>query len=170
MVWQTWIIECLKIFLKNNCQNHKLHLEWKTCGCNWLWERSPFWHKNPKNRPTLTTVIHYSNDITHLRNSKVNGGYKFTNSQAKINQFMYIYGINVFAKNSEKEQVTLIQTIRMYSQDNGMEFCIEKYTIFIRKSKNKRNGVYRTNIWGKNRNARRERQFRALKNTKSKHH
>ena len=39
---------------------------------------------------------------------------------------MYMDDVKVFAEN-EKELVILIQTIRIYSQDIGMEFDIEKY-------------------------------------------
>ena len=52
------------------------------------------------------------------------GGYKFTKSQEKINYLMYINDIKTFAKN-EKEQETLIQAIRIYNRDIGMEFDIE---------------------------------------------
>ena len=41
--------------------------------------------------------------------------------------------IKVFAKN-EKELETLIQTIRIYIQDIGMEFGIEKGSMLIMKS------------------------------------
>ena len=51
--------------------------------------------------------------------------YKFTKSKEKINHLMYIDYIKVFAKN-DKELDTLIQIIRIYSQDIGMEFGIEK--------------------------------------------
>ena len=38
-------------------------------------------------------------------------------------------------KKNEKELETLIQTIRIYSQDIRMEFGIEKCAMFIRKSR-----------------------------------
>ena len=38
---------------------------------------------------------------------------------------MYIEDIKLFAKN-EKEFTTLIQRIKMYNQDIGMEFSIKK--------------------------------------------
>ena len=41
--------------------------------------------------------------------------------------------IKLFAKN-EKEQETLIQAVRIYSQDIGMEFGIEKCAILVMKS------------------------------------
>ena len=59
-------------------------------------------------------------------------GYKFTKSQKKINNLMYMDDIKLFAKKkkkkekNEKESKTVIQTIVMYSQDIGMEIGIEK--------------------------------------------
>ena len=46
------------------------------------------------------------------------GGYKFTKSQEKISHIVYMDNIKLFGKN-EKERETLIQTIRIYSQDIG---------------------------------------------------
>ena len=55
---------------------------------------------------------------------KCTSGNKFTKSQEKVNYFMNMDDIKVFAK-SEKELGILIQTKRIYSQDIGMEFDIE---------------------------------------------
>ena len=46
---------------------------------------------------------------------------------------MYVDDINIFAKN-EKELETLLRTIRIYSQDIGMEFGIENCAMLIMKS------------------------------------
>ena len=64
---------------------------------------------------------------------KCTGGYKFTKSQETINQLMYMDDIKLFAKN-EKELKILIQTIRIYSQDIGMEVSLEKYAMPIIKN------------------------------------
>ena len=48
-------------------------------------------------------------------------GYKFTKSQEKINQRMYMDDIKLFTKNVKKLQ-TLIKTTRIDSQDTGIEF------------------------------------------------
>ena len=48
--------------------------------------------------------------------------YKLSKSQEKINHLIYMDDIKLFAKN-EKELETLIDTVRMYSQDLGMEFA-----------------------------------------------
>ena len=46
---------------------------------------------------------------------------------------MYMEDIKLFAKN-EKELETLIHTVRIYSQDIGMEFGIEKCAMLVMKS------------------------------------
>ena len=48
---------------------------------------------------------------------------------------MYMDDIKLFAKD-EKELKPLIQTVRIYSQDIGMEFGIEKCAILIMKNGN----------------------------------
>ena len=63
----------------------------------------------------------------------------FTKSKPKINHFMYMDGIMIFAKN-EKEQETLLQTVRIYSQDIGMEFAVGKCALVIRKNGKRETG------------------------------
>ena len=46
---------------------------------------------------------------------KCTGGYKYTQTQEKINHLMCLDTINLFPKN-EKELVALIQTIRIYGK------------------------------------------------------
>ena len=65
---------------------------------------------------------------------KCTARYKLTKSQEKINHLMYTDDIKLFAKN-EKELETLIHTVRIYSQDIGMEFGIEKCAMLIMKSR-----------------------------------
>ena len=48
---------------------------------------------------------------------------------------MYMNEIKLFAKN-EKELETLIHTFRIYSQDIGMEFGIEKCAMLVMKMTN----------------------------------
>ena len=60
---------------------------------------------------------------------KCTAGYKLIKSQEKIN----MDDTKLFAKNI-KVLETLIQTVRIYSQDIGMEFCIEKCARLVRKS------------------------------------
>ena len=60
-------------------------------------------------------------------------GYKFSRLQEKINHLMYMDDVKLFAKN-EKELETLIHTVRIYHQDIGMEFSIEKCAMLVMKS------------------------------------
>ena len=61
-------------------------------------------------------------------------GYKISRLQEKINHLMYMDDIKLFAKN-EKELETLIHAVRIYSQDIGMEFIIEKCAMPVMKSR-----------------------------------
>ena len=64
---------------------------------------------------------------------KCTAGYKLGRSQEKVNHLMYMDDIKPFEKN-EKELETLIYTVRIYSQDIGMEFGIEKCAMLVMKS------------------------------------
>ena len=64
---------------------------------------------------------------------KCTAGYKLSKSQEKINHLMYMDDIKLFAKN-EKELEILLQSVRIYSQDIGMEFGMEKCAILVMKS------------------------------------
>ena len=67
---------------------------------------------------------------------KWTAGYKLRKSQEKINHLMYVDDIKLFAKN-EKELETLIHAVRIYCQDIGMEFGIEKCAMLVMKSGNR---------------------------------
>ena len=64
---------------------------------------------------------------------KCPAGYKLSRSQEKINHLMYLDDIKLFAKN-ENQLETLIHAVRIYSQDIGMEFGIEKCAMLFMKS------------------------------------
>ena len=69
----------------------------------------------------------------NLIRRKCTAGYKLSKSQEKINHLMNMENIKLFAKN-EKELETLIQTMRIYSQDILMEYGIEKCAMLAMKS------------------------------------
>ena len=64
---------------------------------------------------------------------KCTAGYKLSRSQEMINHLMYMDDIKLIAKN-EKELETLIHAVRLYSQDIGMEFSIEKCAMLVMES------------------------------------
>ena len=59
---------------------------------------------------------------------------KLCKSQEKINHLMYADDIKPFVKN-ENQLETLIQTVKIYNQDIGMEFEIEKCALLIMRSR-----------------------------------
>ena len=64
---------------------------------------------------------------------KYTAEYKLSRSQEKINYLMYMDDIKLFAKN-EKELKILIHASRIYRQDIGMEFGIEKCAMLLMKN------------------------------------
>ena len=62
---------------------------------------------------------------------KCSMGYKPSRSQEKINHLMYM---TLNSIKNEKELDTLIHAVRIYSQDIGMEFDIQKCAMLIMKS------------------------------------
>ena len=61
-------------------------------------------------------------------------GYKLHKSEERINHLIYMEDIKLFVKN-EKELETLIQAVRIYSDDKGIKFCTEKCAMLIIKSR-----------------------------------
>ena len=64
---------------------------------------------------------------------KCTAGYRLSKLQEKIKHLMYMDDIKRFVKN-EKELETLIHAIRIYSQDIGIEFGIDKCAKLVMKS------------------------------------
>ena len=93
---------------------------------------------------------------------------KFTKSQEKIYDLMYMDYIKHLAKMKKKKE---IQTIRIYSQDIGMEFDIEKNAMLIRKSgKNANNEKNGTDKSRKNQNGLRKGKLQVLGNSGHEHY
>ena len=64
---------------------------------------------------------------------KCTAGYKISRSQENINHLMYMDDIKLFEKN-KKDLKTLIHAVRIYSEEIGMEFGIEKWAMLVMKS------------------------------------
>ena len=83
---------------------------------------------------------------------------------------MYKDGIKLFAKKWKKKLETLIRTIRIYSQNLGIEFGIEKCALHIMKWKNRNNRRNGTAKSRKNQNAWIEGKLPVLGNIESGRH
>ena len=64
---------------------------------------------------------------------KCTDGYKLSESQEKINHLKYMNDIKLLQKNEKKLEI-LIHAVRIYSQDIGMEFGIEKCAMLVMKN------------------------------------
>ena len=62
---------------------------------------------------------------------KSGGGYKLTKAEEKINHLKYMDDI----KKKKKKNWKLIQRVRIYSQEIGMEFGIEKCAMPVMRSR-----------------------------------
>ena len=56
--------------------------------------------------------------------------YEFSESKEKINHFLFMDDLKLYSR-SEKRSDSLVQTVRVFSEDIGMEFGIEKCAILV---------------------------------------
>ena len=61
---------------------------------------------------------------------KVKAAYKFSESKEKINYLLFMDDLKLYSQ-SEKGLDSLGQTVRIFSEDIGMEFGIEKYAMLV---------------------------------------
>ena len=138
MVPQRWIIKCLKMykishevinFIEKTVKTWRVEL---TAGRKGLAEtkiqRGIF--QEDALSPLLFIIAMMP--LNHILR-KCTAGYKLRRSQEMINHLMYMDDIKPFAK-TEKELGILIHAVRIYSQDIGREFGIEKCAMHVMKS------------------------------------
>ena len=127
MVRQSCIIECLKRykiavmvikFIEETMKNWRVELTGKSLAdVKIQWDALS----------SLLFVIAMM-PLNHIVR-KCTGGYKLIKSQENMNPLMSMDNIK-----NEKELRTLIQVVRIYSQDIGIEFGIEKCAMLIRRN------------------------------------
>ena len=136
MVPQSWIINCLKMykilhevinFIKKNMKNWIVEL---TAGGKSLAETKI--QRGIFQGDALSLFIIAMMPLNHILR-KCTAGYKLSTSREKINHLMYMDDVKLFAKNG-KELETLIHTVRIYSQDIGIKYGIEKCILLVMKS------------------------------------
>ena len=116
MVPQRWIINCLKMY---KILHEVINLIEKTMKPGEI-QRGIF------QGDALFIIA-----INHILR-KCSAGFKHSRSQEKINHLMYMDDLKLFAK--MKKNWKLIHTVRIYSQDIGMKFVIEKCAMLVMKS------------------------------------
>ena len=132
MMPHSWILECLKslgisdniqLFLENTMNTWRVEL---TCANQQLGEvnikRGIF--QGDALSPLLFVVAMIP--LTHVLR-KIQSDYEFTKSKEKIN---HMDDLKLYAKN-EKELDSLVQTVRVFSNDIGMQFGLDKCAVLI---------------------------------------
>ena len=61
---------------------------------------------------------------------KVKAAYEFSESKEKINHLLFMDDLKLYSR-SEKGLDSLVQAVRVFSKDIGMEFCIEKCAMLV---------------------------------------
>ena len=137
MIPQSWIINCLKMYKISDEIVNFIEKTMKTWRVELTVERKNLSEAKIQRgifqidaqSPLLFVIAMMP--LNHIL-MKCTGGYKLTKSLEKITHLMYMDDIKLFVTN-EKELEILIQAVRIYSQDIGMEFGIEKCAMLIMK-------------------------------------
>ena len=140
MIAHSWILESLKDLGVHNKINEFLQESMKawrvelTCGEQILGEvkinRGIF--QGDTLSPLLFVIALIP--LSHiLRKSKA--GYEFSKVKEKVNHLLFMDDLKLYAKN-EKSLDSLIQTVRIFSKDIGMEFGIDKCAMISLKRGN----------------------------------
>ena len=61
---------------------------------------------------------------------KAKAGYEFSESKEKIDHLLFMDNLKLYSR-SEKRLDSLVQTARVFSEDLGMEFGIEKCAVLV---------------------------------------
>ena len=138
MLPQSWILHCLKMykishevinFIEKTMKTRRVELTARGRSIPEIKIQRGIFQRDALS-PLLFLIAMMP--LNHILRKCV-AGYTLSRSQEKINHLMYMDDIKLFAKN-EKELETLIHAIRIYSQDIGMEFGIEKCAMLVMKS------------------------------------
>ena len=135
MVPQSWIIECLDLFgvvenikslLVNSMEKWKVML---CSGNSGLGEveikQGTFQGDSLSPLVFILALIPLS-----LILRKTKAAYEFSESKEKINHLLFMDDLKLYSR-SEKGLDSLVQTVHVFSEDVGMEFGIEKCTMFV---------------------------------------
>ena len=135
MVQHSWIIECLDLFgVAENIQSLLANSmeKWKVILCSGNSELGEVEIKQGifqgDSLSPLVFVLAMIPLSLILRKAKA--AYEFSESKEKINHLLYMDDFKLYSR-SEKGLDSLVQTVRVFSEDIGMEFGIEKCAMLV---------------------------------------
>ena len=135
MVPHSWIIECLDLFgVAENINSLSVNSmkKWKVMLCSGNSELGEVEIKRGIFQgDSLSLLVFVLALITlSLILSKAKAAYKFSESKEKINHLLFMNDLKLYTQ-SEKGLDSLVQTVRAFSEDIGMEFGIEECAMLV---------------------------------------
>ena len=135
IVPHSWIIECLDLF--GVAENFKSLLvnsmeKWKVMLCLGNSELGEVEIKRGIFQEDFLSHLVFVLALIPLSLilRKVKAAYELSESKEKINHLLYMNDLNLYSR-SEKGLDSLVQTVRVFSEDIGMEFGIEKCAMLV---------------------------------------
>ena len=134
MVPHSWIIECLDLFrvaeinslLVNSMGKWKVMLYSGNCKLGEIEIKRGIFQGDSLSPLVFVLALSPLNLI--LRKAKA--AYEFSESKEKINHLLFMDDLKLYSR-SEKGLASLVQTVRVFSEDIGMEFGIEKCAMLV---------------------------------------
>ena len=134
MVPHSWIIECLDLFgVAENIKSLLVNSmeKWKVMLCSGDSEIGEVEIKRGIFQDSLSPLVF----VLALILTKTKAAYELSESKEKINHLLFMDDLKLYSR-SEKGLDSLVQTVRVFSEDVGMEFVIEKRaTLVMEKGK-----------------------------------
>ena len=135
MVPHSWVIECLDLFgVAENIKSLLVNSmeKWKVMLCSGNSELGEVevmrgTLQGDSLSPLVFVLVLIPLSLI-LRQAKA--AYEFSESKEKINHLLFMDDLMLYCR-SEKGLDSLVQTIRVFSEDIGMEFGIEKCTMLV---------------------------------------
>ena len=133
MVPHSWIIECLDLFgvaenikslLVNSMEKWKVML----CSGNSALGEVEIKRGIFQGDSLSPLVFALALILLSLILRKAKAAYEFSESKEKINHLLFMDGLKLY---SEKRLDSLVQTVRVFSEDIGMKFGIEKCAMLV---------------------------------------
>ena len=133
MVPHSWIIECLDLFgvaenIKSLLVNSKE--KWKVILCSGNSELREVEIKRGIFQGDSLSPLVFVLALIPLSLILRKTAYEFSESKEKINHLLFMDDLKLYSR-SEKGLNSLVQTVRVFSEDVGMEFGIEKCAMLV---------------------------------------
>ena len=147
MVPHSWIIDCLDLFgVAGNIKSLLLNImeKWKVILCLGNSKLGKVEIKRGIFQGDSLSLFVLA--LIPLSLNLRNAAYEFSKSRKKINHLLFMDDLKLYSR-SEKGLDSFVQTVRVFSEDIGMEFVIEKCAVGNGERKDCEVSWYRVARW-----------------------